>query len=210
MSAVLTAGSKRRARRARSVPMAEKPPFRSSSMCPPSRSRAVRPRCTKAAVMRSRASSRSDRVRADCATRPARRPETARAAPPRACSWGSKVRSKAGARPGSPATERSIPEATRHVKLRQRLHGFGDLRAGMLVILQLAGEIGFVSGEVEVAVPAQAEQNGARAIFFARRDGFVEGGPDGVRGFRPGKIPSTRANCTAARRPGSACRPWPR
>jgi len=61
-----------------------------------------------------------------------------------------------------------------------------------------------------VAVPAQAEQNGARAIFFARRDGLVEGGPDGVRGFGAGKIPSTRANCTAARRPGSACRPWPR
>ena len=50
----------------------------------------------------------------------------------------------------------------------QGLHGFGDFGAGVLVVLEAAAQIGVVGGQIEVAVTAQAEQDGARLALFAR------------------------------------------
>src|ERR1035438_921137 len=55
---------------------------------------------------------------------------------------------------------------------------------GILVILQLPRKIILVRAQVEVAVPAEAEQDGARPPFLAGEQGFVHGRADGVRRFR--------------------------
>ena len=48
-----------------------------------------------------------------------------------------------------------------YVGYLERRHRLFDVLAGILVILQLAGEVALIRGQVEVAVAAQAEQNRA-------------------------------------------------
>src|ERR1035441_10608154 len=55
---------------------------------------------------------------------------------------------------------------------------------GILVILQLPRQIIFVRAQVEVTVPAEAEQDGALPPFLAGEQGFVHGRADSVRRFR--------------------------
>src|ERR1035437_10236195 len=64
---------------------------------------------------------------------------------------------------------------------------------GVLIILQLSREITFVRTQVEVAVPAEAEQDDARPPFLAGEQRFVHRGADGVGRFR------RRQNALAAR-----------
>jgi hypothetical protein len=54
-----------------------------------------------------------------------------------------------------------------------------------------------------VAVAAEAEQDDLGAALLARGQGFIHRGADGVRDSGAGRMPSVRANWTAASNTGS-------
>src|ERR1039458_4473687 len=85
-----------------------------------------------------------------------------------------------GAAPG--ATRNSPDSASSHdpssrLNLRQSPR---HILPGVLIILQLSREITFVRTQVEVAVPAEAEQDDARPPFLAGEQRFVHRGADEV------------------------------
>jgi hypothetical protein len=69
---------------------------------------------------------------------------------------------------------------------------------GELGVLELAGQVGVVGGEVEVAVAAQAEEDDPLLAGLARRVGLLDRRRIAWAGSGAGMIPSERANCRAA------------
>src|SRR3989304_3578001 len=64
-----------------------------------------------------------------------------------------------------------------------------DLLRRVGVVLRLAGEVLIVGGEVEVAVAAEVEQDGAPIARLAGGQRLVDGGAYGVGGLRRGQDP---------------------
>src|SRR5262252_9240877 len=89
------------------------------------------------------------------------------------------VRTKISRSSGSPdSSANSSRRWSARLNLRQyRFH----VPARELIILKLAGEVAFVRSEIEVAMPAEAEQDRTTLAFFARGNGFIDGGANGVR-----------------------------
>src|SRR6266852_2885669 len=59
-----------------------------------------------------------------------------------------------------------------------------DHRGGVLVVLELAGEVALVGGEVEQAVTAQVEDDGLPLALLLALKRLVDGAADGVGRFR--------------------------
>src|SRR3989337_2364267 len=68
--------------------------------------------------------------------------------------------------------------------LRYPCHRFLHLLRRVGVVLQLAGEVLVVGGEVEVAVAAEVEEDGAPFARLAGGQRLVDGGAEGAGGLR--------------------------
>src|SRR3954464_3951025 len=92
------------------------------------------------------------------------------------------VAARAGARAGSVKNCRASSRDRRR-PLRQLRERVVELLLTELRVLERAGEVGVVGGEVEVAVPAQPEEDHALLPRLARRRGLLDRRPDRVRGL---------------------------
>src|SRR5690606_30102209 len=67
--------------------------------------------------------------------------------------------------------------------LRQVLESLLDQLLGILVVLKLSGQVSIVRRQVEMAVPRQAKEDGARLARLLGLEGLLDGGLHGVRRF---------------------------